>query len=203
MACRRAAGPVCVVKAVRVTGMAMGSGGAPWLVLAEITLFWSASVVHVLRLLAGPWVPDAEPVSDAGHAVMGAGMVFGVFPGAPAAVGRVLACGFVVLAVVFAVRAVRSGGGGSGFRDTAIAVSQAAMAVMLVGVGHLPVWLTVSFALVLAGCAAVHGRRLPTAHRFVRACSSDGSGRQRVLVTLPHWGAVATTLAMSVMFAAM
>ncbi|MFL6117876.1 MAG: DUF5134 domain-containing protein [Catenulispora sp.] len=185
--------------------MAMGSGGAPWLVIAEITLFWTASVVHVLRLLARPWVPDADPVSDAGHAVMGAGMVFAVFPGAPAAVGRVLACGFVVLTGVFAVRAVHSDGSGrgGGFRDTAIAVSQAAMAVMLMGVGRLPVWVTVSFAAVLAACAAVHGRRLPMAHRLVRACPSDGSGRQRVLVTLPHAGAVATTLAMSVTFAAM
>src|SRR4051812_16650895 len=171
--------------------MAMGSGDAPWLVLAEITLFWSATVVHLLRLLARPWVPDAEPVSDCGHAVMGAGMVFAVFPGAPPAVGRALACGFLALALVFAVRAARFAGGG--FREGAIAVSQAAMAVMLVGVGRLPVGVTVSFAVVLAGCAAVHGRRLPPAHRLVHACSSDGSGRHRVLVTLPHLGAFATT----------
>lgn len=199
------------MRAVHVTGMEMGSGGAPGLVLTEIALFWSATVAHLLRLVARPWVPDVEPVADAGHAVMGAGMVFAVFPGAPPAVGRGLAAGFLVLALVFAVRAVRPGGGadadvdgnGNGYRDAAIAVGQAAMAVMLGNVGRLPVWVTVSFAAVLAGCAAVHARRVPTAHRLAHAGSLPGSGRQWVLVGMPHVGAVATTLAMSVMFTAM
>jgi hypothetical protein len=44
---------------------------------------------------------------------------------------------------------------------------------------------------------------LPTGHRLSHAGSLPGSGRHWVLVGMPHVGAVATTLAMSVMFAAM
>ena len=63
-------------------GMDMGSrSGSVLLGLAELALFWTATLVHVLRLLSPTRLPDTDRPADAGHAVMGAGMTLMVFPG--------------------------------------------------------------------------------------------------------------------------
>ena len=178
-------------------GMDMGSGvGAAWLALAEIALFWSATVVHVLRLLAQPWLPDADPPADAGHAVMGAGMVFMAFPAAPVETASVMAVAFGALSVVFLIRALRRSLAGRRLTSLAIGLSQAAMAVMLGVSAHPGPWVTTPVACVLVVCAMVHGQR------WLSACPVGADrGRTAVLVTLPHLGVVCTTLAMAAMFA--
>lgn len=181
-------------------GMGGGSGGgSPWLTLGEIALFWSAVVVHVLRLLSRPWLPGADPYADAGHAAMAAGMVFMVFPAAPSRLGPPLAVVFGAVAAAFAAAAALRGPGGRRLQYAVVAAENAAMAVMLAAGGKPAPAATVPMALVLAGCAAVH------AQRWVRSGSRGHGvstvGGTRVLVTFPHLSALATTLAMAVMVA--
>src|SRR5207245_70608 len=88
--------------AIDMPGMSTGmetSGASAALVLAEITLFWTVTVLHVLRLLSPARLCDADRLEDAGHVAMGAGMTAMVFPGAPSTALRVMAVVFAVLAV--------------------------------------------------------------------------------------------------------
>lgn len=177
--------------------MDMGSGGGSvGLALAELALFWAATVVHLLRLLSPTRLPDPDRVADAGHAVMGAGMTLMVFPGISAGPLRVSAMCFGALAVAYLARAAldRSPAPHS-CQNPAIGAGQAAMAYMLAAPTHPPPWLPLGVAGVLAACALVHGRRLIDArHRH------DGAGgAPRMLVTVPHVGALVMTVAMAAM----
>ena len=177
------------------TGMASG-GGSVALTLAELALFWAATVVHLLRLLAPERLPDPDRAADAGHALMGAGMTLMVFPGISAGTLRAAAAGFAALSVVYFARAA--------FRlhlkqhrcqTAAIGAGQAAMAYMLAAPTHPPSWIPLGVAGVLAACALVHGRRLIDArHRH-----GGPAGAPRMLVAVPHVGALVMTVAMAAM----
>ena len=183
-------------------GMDMGSGGgSAGLALAELALFWAATIVHLLRLLAPTRLPDPDRPADAGHALMGAGMTLMVFPGIPAGTLHVAAAGFAALAVAYLARAARAHSA-PGLATTqhrcqnaAIGAGQAAMAYMLAAPTHPPSWAPLGVAGVLAACALVHGRRLAGArHRH-----GTVTGAPRLLVTVPHFGALAMTVAMAAM----
>lgn len=182
-------------------GMDMGVGAASsWSIwgLAEIAVFWSVAVLHLMRVVAASRLPDPDPGGDAGHAVMGAGMTLMVFPGAPAAAGRLSAPLFTVLAVVFLIRVVLRPGGRLAV-DAALGAALAAMAVMFFAPGHRPAAVTAATTVVLAGCALIHGQSLLRArHRHYER--SEG-GEVRLLATLPHVGTVVMTLAMAAMVA--
>jgi hypothetical protein len=180
--------------------MHMGAGGGlAALTLAELVLFWAATVVHVLRLLSTTGLPDADRAADAGHAVMGAGMTVMVFPGVPAGALRVLALVYAALAVLFLARAAcRRSPAQHWGQDTAIGTGQAVMAYMFAAPTDPPMWLPVGIAAVLALCAMVHGRRLLDAPH---QCDG-GLFANRMLVTVPHVGAVMMTLAMAGMVGA-
>jgi hypothetical protein len=180
--------------------MDMSAGGrSALLVLAELALFWSAMAVHLLRLLSPTRLPDADRPADAGHAVMGAGMTVMVFPGVSVAALRILALGYAMLAMVFLVRATRSRSRPlHRGQDAAIGAGQASMAYMFAAPAHPPTWLPVAVAGVLAVCAVVHGRRLIDTRHW----TGGTIGVPRVLVTLPHVGALVMTLAMAGMVAA-
>jgi hypothetical protein len=180
-------------------GMDMGSGAAAscW-ALAEIAVFWSVAVLHLMRVLAASRLPDPDPGSDAGHALMGAGMTLMVFPGAPAGTGRLSASLFTVLAAVFLSQPVLRPGGWRA-EDAALGAALAAMAVMFLAPGHRPAVATMVTTVVLAGCALIHGQSLLRArHRHYER--SEG-GEVRLLATLPHVGTVVMTLAMAAMVA--
>ncbi len=176
-------------------GMTMGSGdGAGALALAEIALFWTAAAVHLLRLLAPTRLPDADRPADAGHAVMGAGMTLMVFPGVSVGTSHAAAACYAVLAVAYLARAtLRHNPTHHRGQNAAIGAGQAAMAYMLTAPAHPPWWMPLGVAGVLAICAVVHGRRLiDTRHRH-------GVGAPRMLVTVPHVGALVMTVAMAAM----
>lgn len=181
-------------------GMDMNLGASPWLALAEIALFWSAAVVHLLRLLSRPWLPDTDALGDAGHALMAAGMVYMVFPAAPDQAEPVLGLAFAALAVLFAGSALRRRSAGHRLQHAAVAGGQAAMALMLTVHGRPGALVTAPIAGMLLACAAVHAWSWFSRHTLAHAAAPIGGGR--VLVTLPHLGALATTLAMAAMVAA-
>jgi hypothetical protein len=178
-------------------GTGMGSGGGPVvLTLAELALFWAATVVHLLRLLAPARLPDTDRAADAGHAVMGAGMTLMVFPGISAGTLDAAAACFGALSVFYIARVVfRLDVKQHRCQTAAIGAGQAAMAYMLAAPTHPPSWIPLSVAGVLAACALVHGRRLIDAqHRH-----GGAPGAPRMLVTVPHLGALVMTLAMAAM----
>lgn len=178
-------------------GMDMGSGsGSGPLVLAELALFWAATVVHVARLLSPTRLPDTDRPGDAGHAVMGAGMTLMVFPGVSAGTLHAAAACYAVLGTAFLTRAtLRRKPSQHRCQSAAIGAGQAAMAYMLAAPTHPPSWLPFGVAAVLAACAVVHGRRLLDArHRHGHV-----DGAPRMLVTVPHVGALVMTLAMAAM----
>ena len=80
------------------------------------------------------------------------------------------------------------------YQNAAIGAGQAAMAYMLAAPSHPPAWVPLSVAGVLAVCALVHGRRLLDAHH--QHAGEDGS---RMLIAVPHIGALAMTVAMAAM----
>jgi hypothetical protein len=177
--------------------MDMGSGGGSVpVVLAELTLFWTATVVHVLRLLSPTRLPDTDRPADAGHAVMGAGMTLMVFPGVPAGALHAAAIGYAALGAAYFARAtLRPSPTQHRCQNAAIGAGQAAMAYMLDAPTHPPSWVPLGVAAVLAGCAVVHGRRLVDArHRH-----GGTAGAPRLLVTVPHVGALLMTLTMAAM----
>lgn len=177
--------------------MDMGSGGGSVpVVLAELTLFWAATVVHVLRLLSPTRLPDTDRPADAGHAVMGAGMTLMVFPGVPAGALHAAAIGYAALGAAYFARAtLRPSPTQHRCQNAAIGAGQAAMAYMLDAPTHPPTWVPLGVAAVLAGCAVVHGRRLVDArHRH-----GGTAGAPRLLVTVPHVGALLMTLTMAAM----
>ena len=180
--------------------MDMGSGsGAGALALAEIALFWTATVVHVLRLLSPTRLPDTDRAADAGHAVMGAGMTFMVFPGVWLGTLHAAAACYSLLSVAYLTRATRHRSPTAHrCQNAAIGAGQAAMAYMLAAPSHPPAWVPLGVAGVLAACALVHARRLTDArHRHGATV-----GAPRVLVTMPHVGALVMTLAMAAMVGA-
>lgn len=181
-------------------GMSTGmetSGASAALVLAELTLFWTVTVLHVLRLLSPARLCDADRLEDAGHVAMGAGMTAMVFPGAPSTALRVMAVVFAVLAVAFFARAVhRRDSTGHRDQNAAIGAGQLAMAYMLALPAHSPTWLPAAVAGVLALCVLVHGQRLIDAGRRTRHGAAS-PGTNRILVTLPHAGTLVTTVAMA------
>lgn len=174
-------------------------GGSVALVLAELALFWTATVVHLLRLLSPARLPDPDRAADAGHALMGAGMTLMVFPGTSAGTLHVTAAGFAALSVVYLARAAfRLDPKQHRCQTAAIGAGQAAMAYMLAAPTHPPSWIPLGVAGVLAACALVHGRRLIDArHRHAGA-----PGTPRVLVAVPHVGALVMTVAMAAMVGA-
>lgn len=189
----------------------MGSGGGSGaLALAEIALFWSATILHLLRLLSPTRLPDTDRPADAGHAAMGAGMTLMVFPGVSVGTLHTAAPCYAVLAAAYLARAARH------LRPTqhrcqnaAIGAGQAAMAYMLAAPTHPPSWVPLGVAGVLALCAVVHGRRLiDVRHRHWHRHQhqhggADGTvGAPRMLVTVPHVGALVMTLAMAAMVGA-
>ena len=185
--------------------MDMGSGtggGSALLALAEIALFWSATVVHVLRLLSPTRLPDADRPTDAGHAVMGVGMTLMVFPGVSIGTSRAAAAGYAVLAVAYLGRTtLRRGAAQHRCQNAAISGGLGAMAYMLAAPTHPPTWLPLGVAAVLASCALVHGRRLIDArHRHgIEAGADATAGAPQMLVTVPHLGALLMTVAMAAM----
>ena len=175
-------------------GTGGGAGGA--LALAELALFWTMTIVHVLRLLSPTRLPDTDRPADAGHAVMGAGMTLMVFPGISAGALTTTAACYAILAAVYLARAtLRRNPKQHRCQNAAIGAGLAAMAYMLAAPTHPPSWVPLSVAAVLAACAVVHGRRLiDTRHRH-----SAAAGAPRMLVTVPHVGALAMTVAMAAM----
>lgn len=178
--------------------MGMGTPGSPaGLVLAELMLFWAATLLHMHRLLSSDHLPDADRLEDAGHMAMGAGMTVMVFPGVPVGVLRVLAAGFAALAVAFLGRALY--GRGSTQRrihNTVIGAGQAAAALMLAVPTHPPAWLSTTVTAVLAVCVLIHGWLLMESRH-----SAHTPGTRRTLVVLPHAGTLVTTAAMAWMAA--
>lgn len=76
------------------------------------------------------------------------------------------------------------------------------MAYMLAAPTHPPSWVPLGVAGVLALCAVVHGRRLIDArHRrhHQHGGADESVGAPRMLVTVPHVGALVMTLAMAAM----
>ncbi|WP_194926091.1 DUF5134 domain-containing protein [Catenulispora pinisilvae] len=191
-------------------GMDMSSGGGSAVpVLAELALFWTATLVHVLRLLSPTRLPDTDRPTDAGHALMGAGMTLMVFPGVSTTTLHVAAVAYAAMAVLYIARATlrRSPAQHRG-QHAAIGAGQAAMAYMLAAPTHPPAWVPLSVAAVLAGCAVVHGRRLVDARHGHGAVSVGSAGvggmdslasAPRMLVIVPHIGALVMTLVMAVM----
>jgi uncharacterized protein DUF5134 len=180
----------------------MGSGGGSGaLVLAEIALFWSATIVHLLRLLSPTRLPDTDRPADAGHAVMGAGMTLMVFPGISVRTLHTAAACYAVLAVAYLARAtLHPSPTQHRCQNAAIGAGQAAMAYMLAAPTHPPSWVPLGVAGVLTLCAAVHGRRLIDARHRHQHAGADGTvGAPRMLVTVPHVGALVMTLAMAAM----
>lgn len=180
--------------------MDMGADGrSAVLVLAELALFWAATTVHLLCLLSPIRLWDIDRPTDAGHAVMGAGMTVMVFPGVPAEALRVLGVGYVMLAAVSIARAMRQRSSAwQRGQDAAIGAGQAAMAYMFAAPSHPPAVLPVAVAGVLVVCALVHGQRLIDARHRRRSIV----GAPRILRTAPHVGALVMTLAMAGMVAA-
>jgi hypothetical protein len=180
----------------------MGSGGGSGaLALAEVALFWSATIVHVLRLLSPTRLPDTDRPADAGHAVMGAGMTLMVFPGVSVGTLHAAAACYAGLAVAYLARATpHHSPTQHRCQNAAIGAGQAAMAYMLAAPTHAPSWVPLGVAGVLALCAVVHGRRLIDArHRHQHGGADTTVGAPRMLVTVPHVGALVMTLAMAAM----
>lgn len=178
-------------------GMDMGTSGRPAaLVLAELTLFWGVTLLHMIRLLFVTQRSRAGQVEDLAHMAMGAGMTVMVFPGVPVGGMRALAVVFAVLAAAFITHAVHNRARHR-CQNAAIGTGQAAMAYMFAAPAHPPVWLPTTVAGVLAVCAVVHGRQLLGARD---TASVTGAGR--MLLTLPHAGTLMTTAAMAWMVAA-
>lgn len=180
-------------------GMDMGSGsggGSVLPALAELALFWSATVVHVLRLLSPTRLPDTDRPTDAGHAVMGVGMTLMVFPGVSIGTLHGAAAAYAVLAVAYLARTtLRRSAAQHRCQNAAISAGLGAMAYMLAAPTHPPTWIPLGVAGVLAACAVVHGRRLvDTRHRHGAV-----AGAPRMLVTVPHVGALLMTVAMAAM----
>lgn len=194
-------------------GMGMSSGGGTSaLALAEIALFWTAAIVHLLRLLSPTQLPDRDRPADAGHAVMGAGMTLMVFPGVSAGTLHMAAACYAVLAVAYLARAALPHRSPTRHRcqNTAIGASQAAMAYMLAAPTHPPSWVSLGVAGVLAACAVVHGRRLIDAqhwHQYQHRQQNQhqpgdpvsAASAPRMLVVVPHVGALVMTMAMAAM----
>ncbi|WP_344655908.1 DUF5134 domain-containing protein [Catenulispora subtropica] len=177
--------------------MDMGASGNPAaLVLAEITLFWGVTLLHMIRLLFVTRLSLANQVEDIAHMAMGTGMTVMVFPGVPMGVMRASAVVFALLAAVFFTHA-GYGRGGHRCQSAAIGAGQAAMAYMFAAPAHPPTWLPPSVAGVLAVCALVHGRQLIGARN-----RASVTGASRMLLTLPHAGTLMTTAAMAWMIAA-
>ena len=82
-------------------------GDSAALVLTELILFWTATLLHMHRLLSPGRLPDADHLEDAGHMAMGAGMTVMAFPGVPVNLLRVLAAGFAIPAVCVLVHGWR------------------------------------------------------------------------------------------------
>ena len=178
-------------------GMDMGAGGGSVpLILAELALFWATTLVHVLRLLAPRRLPDADRAADAGHAVMGAGMTLMVFPGVSTRSLHSAAAVYGVLAVFYLTRAaLRRSPSEHHYQNAAIGAGQAAMTYMLAAPSHPPSWVPLGVAAVLTVCALVHGRRLLDTHHQ-HGAGEDG---YRMLITVPHIGALVMTVAMAAM----
>ena len=179
--------------------MDMGTGGGPaQVVLAELALFWAATVLHMLRLLSSDRLPGTDRLEEAGHMAMGAGMTVMVFPGVPADILRAFAAAFAVLAVGYLVRAVyRRDPARHRVQNAAVGAGLAATAYLLTVPAHQPAWLPGAVAAVLAVCVLAHGARLTDArHRAVEP------GTSAMLVTLSHVGTLVTTAAMAWMAAA-
>ena len=168
-------------------------GDSAALVLTELILFWTATLLHMHRLLSPGRLPDADHLEDAGHMAMGAGMTVMAFPGVPVNLLRVLAAGFAIPAVVFLGRALcRRGSAQHRIHNSVTGASHAAAAYMLAVPSHPPTWLSTTVAAVLAVCVLVHGwrlveSRLPTRRR----------GMGRTVAVLPHAGTLVMTAAMA------
>lgn len=177
--------------------MEMGAGGNPAaLVLAELTLFWGVTLLQMIRLLSVTRRSPADQVEGVAHMAMGVGMTVMVFPGVPMDVMRALAVVFAVLAAAFVTHAVHNRARHR-CQNAAIGAGPAAMAYMFAAPAHPPTWLPPAVAGVLAVCALAHGRQLVGTPS--RTCIP---GPSRLLLTLPHAGALMTTVAMAWMVAA-
>ncbi|MEU7401896.1 DUF5134 domain-containing protein [Streptomyces sp. NPDC044948] len=185
------------------------SGTALLVQLALLALFWSVSVLHLLRLIAAPLLTDARCGGDAAHLGMGAAMVYMLFPGAPTGLYRPLAVVFGAAVLISLARKVRGKNWGAG-HDVATVVGNAAMTVMFAGGARFGP----EIGFIAAGCLAAttwpHLRPLleftgSGRHRRVPARAGASSrrqrvlprGQQRLLVTAPHLGTAAMTLAMA------
>jgi hypothetical protein len=178
-------------------------------VLGLLSLFWTGTVLHLIRLIAGPLIAERDTPADVAHAIMGAAMAYMLFPGAWTGPNLAAAAGFVLGATAFLARALRpSRIGDPAARRThaaVIAVSYAAMAVM-VGT-HTPSSRAVGgfAAALLVGCAAVHTRILRRRPQHDHRGRGLGlpPGQIRLLVTAPGVAVTATTLGMAYMVVAM
>jgi hypothetical protein len=163
------------------------------LVLAELALFWTTAVLHLLRLVGLQGSSRTERLADAGHVAMGLGMAIMLFPGVPVAVLRASALVFTVLAAVFLALALqRRASPGQRSEGVAIGIGQSATAYMLAAPTHPPSWLANALAASLAACLLLHGRRLISARH-----ADWPPGTWPALAALPHAATVATTAAMA------
>lgn len=178
-------------------GMDMGTAGKPAaLVLAELTLFWGVTLLHMTRLLFATHLTRAGRLEDAAHMAMGTGMTLMVFPGVPVSVLRTSAVVFAVLAAAAFTHAVGNRAGHR-WQNAAIGVGQSAMAYMSAAPAHPPAWLPTAVAGLLAVCASAHGWQLVGAWN-----KNSMPAASRVLLTLPHAGTFMTTAAMAWLVAA-
>ncbi|NUR60349.1 MAG: DUF5134 domain-containing protein [Catenulispora sp.] len=178
-------------------GMDMGTGGrSAALVLAELTLFWGVTLLHLIRLLFITQLTRADRAEDTAHLAMGTGMTLMVFPGVPVGVLHLSAVVFTLLALVFFTLA-GLGRAGRRCQNTAIGAGQAAMAYMFAAPAHPPTWLPPALAGVLAVCALIHARRLiRTRHRRTAPDSS------RIPPAVTHAGTLLATATMAWMVVA-
>lgn len=162
--------------------------------LAILTVLWASTVFHLLRVLDESACPGRDLMADAAHVSMGAAMTYMLFPGAPTGVQPVLAVVFTAITAAFLVRAI-----GSAHRlraiDLVMAVSNAAMVVMLTGSARPGRAVSVGIACCLIACAAVHAYRLLPPPRTAGIRES-----RRLLETGPHLAAAGMTLIMASMF---
>ncbi|MEV6106605.1 hypothetical protein AB0M28_18080 [Streptomyces sp. NPDC051940] len=180
---------------------------AMFLQLALLGLFWGVFALRLLRLIAVPLLSDAHPAADAAHAGMAGGMVYLLFPGAPAEGHRPLAVVLGAVAAGFALSLVLRARHRTQIHvhELVLLSATAALALMLAGgasFGPLP-------GLVAGVCLGA------TAWPLLRpVLEPAGTGRHRrgprdstplplagsqhrLLITAPQLGSVAMALGMT------
>ena len=171
------------------------------MVVAAMLGFWTAAVLHLLRLVAHPILATPDVAGDLAHAAMALAMSYMLFPDAWTGLDRPAAVGFTCAATGFGIRAAHpSAPSRRRAHDVTLTVTGLVMALMLaVGRPSSPVVLGAAI-IGLVACAAYHLRALTHVHARREALSPR---QERLLVRAPGYSIVATTLGMAVMIAVM